>query len=133
MQTDPIADLLTRIRNASSMRHEVVRIPHSRMKEEIVRVLADEGFITGYRVTQQLGTVRKDIEVTLKYGPDNESVIRGLKRVSRPGLRVYAGSRKIPRILNGQGTAILSTSRGVMSGEVSRREKLGGEVLCYVW
>jgi small subunit ribosomal protein S8 len=133
MQTDPIADLLTRIRNASVARHETLKVPYSKIKEKIARVLADEGFIADVRVIKMPNTVKKDIEIELKYGPNNEPVIRGLKRVSRPGLRVYVNHQKIPRILNGLGIAVLSTSKGIKSGEVSRRESLGGEYLCCVW
>jgi small subunit ribosomal protein S8 len=133
MQTDPIADLLTRIRNASSVRHEEVKVPYSKIKEEIVKILGDEGFITGFSVGGVAGTVKKEMKVTLKYSCNDEPVIRGLERVSRPGLRVYVKHQKIPRVLNGLGVAILSTSKGIKSGETSRKENLGGEYLCRVW
>lgn len=133
MQTDPIADMLTRIRNATLARHETVNVPHSNIKEKIIQVIADEGFIGDYRTVSTAATVKKDIEITLKYDSNNESVIRGLKRISRPGLRVYVKQQKIPRVLNGLGVAILSTSKGIKSGETSRKEKLGGEYLCCIW
>ncbi len=133
MQTDPIADLLTRIRNACLVRHETVKVPHSKIKEKIAGVLVEEGFVTDSRVVKILGTVKKEIEITLKYGPNDEAVIRGLKRISRPGLRVYVDHKKIPKVLNGLGIAILSTSKGIKSGEISRKENLGGEYLCCVW
>lgn len=131
--SDPIADLLTRIRNASCVYHEKVRIPYSNTKEEILKVLLYEGYISDYQILGGVGTVKKDLEATLKYGPNNERVIQGLKRVSRPGLRVYVKSQKIPRILNGIGITILSTSKGVKSGEVARKNNIGGEILCNVW
>lgn len=133
MQTDPIADMLTRIRNAILARHETVNVPHSNIKEEIIQVIADEGFISGYRTIIAPASVKKNIEITLKYDPNNASIIRGLKRISRPGLRVYIKKQKIPRVLNGLGIAILSTSKGIKSGEVSRKENLGGEYLCCIW
>ncbi len=133
MQTDPIADLLTRIRNACVVHHETVSAPYSKIKERIAGVLVEEGFASDFRVVDLPGTVKKDIEITLKYSPNNESVIRGLKRISRPGLRVYVDSKKIPKVLNGLGIAILSTSKGIKSGVNSRKENLGGEYLCCVW
>ena len=133
MQTDPIADLITRIRNGSIARHETVKVPYSKIKEKIARVIADEGFVADIRVINMPDTVKKGIEIDLKYGPNNEPVIRGLKRVSKPGLRVYVNHQKIPRILNGLGIVVLSTSKGIKSGEASRKESLGGEYLCSVW
>ena len=129
--TDPVADLLTRIRNAQRAGHEQVEIPGSKLKLEIVKILAQEKFIRGYQFIsdEQQGIIR----VYLKYGAKREPVVTQLKRVSKPGLRVYAAADKIPRPLNGMGIAILSTSRGVMPDREARRQRVGGEVLCYVW
>jgi len=131
MMTDPVADLLTRIRNASRAEHEKVDIPASKLKVKITELLKDEGFIKNYRLMEddKQGTLR----VYLKYGAGNEKIISGLVRVSRPGRRVYVSKDKIPSILGGMGVAILSTSRGVMSDRESRKQQLGGEVLAYVW
>jgi len=131
MMTDPIADLLTRIRNASRAEHEKVDIPSSKLKVKVTELLKDEGFIKNYRVIEddKQGVLR----VYLKYGVGNEKIISGLVRVSRPGRRVYVTKDKIPSILGGMGVAILSTSRGVMSDRESRKQQLGGEVLAYVW
>ncbi len=129
--SDPIADLLTRIRNASRAEHEKVDIPASKLKVKITELLKDEGFIKNYRLIEdeKQGVLR----VYLKYGVGNEKMISGLVRVSRPGRRVYVGKDKIPSILGGMGVAILSTSRGVMTDRESRKQQLGGEVLAYVW
>ncbi len=131
MMTDPIADMLTRIRNANQALLDRVDIPGSKLKVEIARLLRDEGFIRSYRVLQdqKQGVLR----VYMKYGPNNLRVVKGLRRVSRPGLRVYANAAKIPRVQNGLGVAILSTSQGVMTGEEARARSVGGEVLAYVW
>jgi small subunit ribosomal protein S8 len=131
MTSDPIADLLTRIRNASRAEHEKVDIPASKLKVKITELLKDEGFVKNYRLIedQKQGVLR----VYLKYGAGNEKMISGLVRVSRPGRRVYVGKDKIPTILGGMGVAILSTSRGVMTDRESRRQQVGGEVLAYVW
>lgn len=129
--TDPIADLLTRIRNANQMRYNEVVIPSSNMKLEIVKILEREGFIASYKIEKS--EVQDNIIVTLKYGKNKERVISGLKRISKPGLRVYAKAEEIPTVLNGLGIAILSTSKGVMTGKEARKENLGGEVLAYVW
>jgi small subunit ribosomal protein S8 len=131
MMSDPIADLLTRIRNASRAEHEKVDIPASKLKVKITELLKDEGFIKNYRLIEddKQGVLR----VYLKYGTGNEKMISGLVRVSRPGRRVYVTKDKIPSILGGMGVAILSTSRGVMSDRDSRKQQLGGEVLAYVW
>lgn len=131
MTSDPIADLLTRIRNASRAEHEKVDIPASKLKVKITELLKDEGFIKNYRLIEdeKQGVLR----VYLKYGAGNEKMISGLVRVSRPGRRVYVGKDKIPTILGGMGCAILSTSRGVMTDRESRRQQVGGEVLAYVW
>lgn len=130
VMTDPIADLFTRIRNANQMRHEKVTIPHSNVKTEIARILLEEGFITGYSVE---GDLKKNLIVELKYGKSNERVITGIKRVSKPGLRVYAKCEDLPRVLNGLGLAIVSTSKGIMSDKQARKENVGGEVIAYVW
>lgn len=128
--TDPIADMLTRIRNGIQARHETVDIPASKMKQEIARILKEEGYITDYTVT---GDVKKTMTVTLKYGANNEKVISGIKRISKPGLRVYAKSSQLPRVLNGLGIAIISTSDGLMTDKEARAKHAGGEVIAYVW
>ena len=130
--TDPIADMLTRIRNGLSAEHETVVIPASKMKIEIARILKQEGYINGYTVE---GDTAKDktITVELKYGPDNQKVITGLKRISKPGLRVYAKGDNVPRVLNGLGIAIISTSKGLMTDRDARKQNLGGEVVAYGW
>ncbi|MEE0699002.1 MAG: 30S ribosomal protein S8 [Bacilli bacterium] len=129
--TDPIADLLTRIRNANQMRYKEVVVPSSKMKTEIVKILKNEGYITGYKVEK--GEVQDNIIITLKYGQNKERVISGLKRISKPGLRVYAKAEEIPSVLNGLGISIVSTSKGIMTGKEAKKENLGGEVLAYVW
>ena len=130
MVTDPIADMLTRIRNAVQARHDNVVIPSSKEKLEIARILKEEGYITDFTVE---GEDRKNIVVTLKYGKNDEKAITGLKRISKPGLRVYAQADKLPRVLNGLGIAILSTSKGVMTDKEAKAKHVGGEVLAYVW
>ena len=130
IMTDPIADMLTRIRNGVQARHESVEIPANKEKIEIAKILKNEGFITDYSVE---GDVKKTINVTLKYGPNNEKVINGLKRVSKPGLRVYAKVDEVPRVLNGLGIAIISTSHGLMTDKEARAKHVGGEVIAYVW
>lgn len=129
--TDPIADLLTRIRNANQMRYNEVVIPSSNVKLAIVKILKDEGYIENYKVEKN--EVQDNIIVTLKYGKNKERVISGLKRISKPGLRVYAKAEEIPMVLNGLGISIVSTSKGIMTGKEARKENLGGEVLAYVW
>lgn len=129
--TDPIADLLTRIRNANQMRYNEVVVPSSKMKLEIVKILEREGFISGYKIEKN--EVQDNIILTLKYGKNKERVISGLKRISKPGLRVYAKAEEVPTVLNGLGIAIVSTSKGVMTGKEARKENLGGEVLAYIW
>ena len=131
--SDPIADMLTRIRNASNARHADVRIPASRLKLEIARVLKDEGYIATYDVEKPEGSPAEILKIQFKSRPDRQRVITGLKRISRPGLRVYARKTEIPRVLGGLGIAILSTSQGVMSGREALKAGLGGEVLAYVW
>jgi small subunit ribosomal protein S8 len=129
--SDPIADMLTRIRNANLVRHETVEIPASKIKREIAEILKREGFIRDaeYIEDNKQGIIR----IFLKYGANNERVITGLKRISKPGLRVYTKSTEIPRVLGGLGIAILSTSKGLMTDKEARQSKLGGEVICYVW
>lgn len=131
VMTDPIADMLTRIRNASSVKHESVDIPSSKLKVEIARILKDEGFIREYKVIEdgKQGILR----IYLKYTPQKDQVIQGLKRISKPGLRVYANKDEVPRVLGGLGIAILSTSKGVITDKTARQEGVGGEVICYVW
>jgi len=129
--TDPIADLLTRIRNAAKERHEKLEIPASRLKANIVRVLKEEGYIKNFRLMREDG--KPVIKVYLKYSDGGESVIQGIRRVSRPGLRRYAGYQEIPKPLGGAGIAIVSTSKGVLTGQKARLAKLGGEILCEVW
>ena len=130
--TDPIADMLTRIRNGLNAGHETVVIPASKMKVEIARILKQEGYIDNYKVE---GETAKDkvITVELKYGPDNQKVISGLKRISKPGLKVYARKDAVPRVLNGLGTAIISTSKGLMTDRDARKANIGGEVVAYIW
>ena len=130
MMTDPIADMLTRVRNALQARHESVEIPASKEKIEIAKIFKSEGFINDYKVE---GDVKKVLTVTLKYGANNEKIISGLKRISKPGLRVYAKVDSIPRVLNGLGIAIISTSHGLMTDREARAKHVGGEVLAYVW
>ncbi len=129
--TDPIADLLTRIRNANSSRHESVDVPASNMKKAITQILLDEGYIKDFQVIEdgKQGVIR----ITLKYSPNKEKVISGIKRVSKPGLRIYAGAAELPRVLKGLGIAIISTSKGVMTDKEARKQNIGGEVLAFVW
>ena len=129
--TDPIADMLTRLRNANSVSHERVEIPGSKIKRAIAEVLKEEGFIKDYTFTEN--SKQGIITVVLKYGPQREKVISGLKRISKPGLRQYAKHTEIPRVLGGLGIAIISTSKGIMSDKQARKAGLGGEVIAYVW
>ena len=129
--TDPIADLLTRIRNASSAKHETVEVPASQMKKAIVQILFDEGYIKKFEVIED--NRQGVIKIWLKYGEGKKQVISGLKRVSKPGLRVYANKEDMPRVLKGLGIAIVSTSKGIMTDKQARRENVGGEVLAFVW
>ncbi|WP_106793102.1 30S ribosomal protein S8 [Aquimarina sp. Aq78] len=132
MNTDPIADYLTRIRNANSAQHRVVEIPASKVKKEITKILFDQGYILSYKFEDN--TTQGTIKIALKYDKlTKEPVIKELQRISKPGLRKYAGSNDIPRILNGLGVAIVSTSHGVMTGKRAKHENVGGEVLCYVY
>ena len=125
--TDTIADMLTRIRNANAMRYTDVSVPASKMKIELARILKEEGFINDYKIEG------RTLTVTLKYADKKERVITGLKRISKPGLRVYANCSELPRVLNGLGIAIISTSKGIMTDKEARKENIGGEVLAYIW
>lgn len=129
--TDPIADMLTRIRNANTAKHETVDVPASNMKKAIAEILNEEGYIAGYQIIEdgKQGVIR----IALKYGPNKEKVISGLKRVSKPGLRIHAGADELPRVLKGLGIAIVSTSKGVMTDKAARKQHIGGEVLAFVW
>ena len=129
--TDPIADMLTRIRNANSAKHETVDVPASNMKKAIAEILNEEGYIASYQVIEdgKQGVIR----IALKYGPNKEKVISGLKRVSKPGLRIYAGAEELPRVLKGLGIAIVSTSKGIMTDKAARKQNIGGEVLAFIW
>ena len=131
VMTDPIADMLTRIRNASSVKHETVDIPGSKFKVELARILKEEGFIREYKFIED--EKQGNLRVFLKYGAAKERVITGIKRISKPGLRVYANKEEVPRVLGGLGIAILSTSGGVMTDKQARSTGVGGEVICYVW
>ena len=130
-RTDPIADMLTRIRNANVVKHETVDVTASNMKKELARILLEEGFIRGYDVIEdgKQGIIR----IQLKYGQTGERVISGLKRISKPGMRVYADKHEVPRVLNGLGISIISTSKGILTDRQARKENVGGEVICYVW
>ena len=129
--SDPIADMLTRIRNANTVKHETVDVPASNIKKEIARILLEEGFVKGYDVIEdgKQGIIR----LQLKYGIEGERVISGLKRISKPGMRVYSSKDEIPKVLNGLGVAIMSTSKGILTDKEARKENVGGEVICYVW
>ena len=129
--TDPIADMLTRIRNANSAKHETVDVPVSNMKKSIADILLEEGYIKSYELVDD--GKQGMIHITLKYGANKEKVISGIQRVSKPGLRVYCGYEKLPKVLGGLGIAIISTSKGVMTDKAARNNKIGGEVLAYVW
>ena len=131
MVTDPIADMLTRIRNANAMRYKEVEIPSSKIKVEIAKILKNEGFINDYKIKKN--NVQDVIVLSLKYGENKERVITGLKRISKPGLRVYVKSEEIPKVLNGLGIAIMSTSKGILTGKDAKASNLGGEVIAYIW
>ncbi len=131
MVTDPIADMLTRIRNAVAVGHERVAVPSSKMKVEIAQILKDEGFIDRFEVSE-IGH-RQELELVLRYGPRRRPVIEGIKRVSKPGHRVYRGAKELPRVQGGLGVAVVSTSRGLLPDREARRRRLGGEVVCEVW
>ena len=129
--TDPIADMLTRIRNANTVKHETVDVPASNIKKEIVRILLEEGFVRGYDVIEdeKQGIIR----IQLKYGQSGERVIQGIKRISKPGMRGYTNAYEVPKVLNGLGISIISTSKGILTDRQARKENVGGEVICYVW
>ena len=129
--TDPIADMLTRVRNASSVQHDTVDIPASNIKKEIARILLEEGYIKGYDVIEdgKQGLIR----MQLKYGKNGEKVITGIKKISKPGMRVYADRNNVPRVLNGIGISVISTSKGIVTDKQARELGVGGEVICYVW
>ena len=131
MVTDPIADMLTRIRNANQMKNATVSMPTSKVKVEIARILKEEGFIVDYKTKKN--NVQDVLVLSLKYGENKERVITGLKRISKPGLRVYAGAEEIPHVLNGLGIAIISTPKGVMTDKLARKNNVGGEVIAYIW
>jgi small subunit ribosomal protein S8 len=130
--TDPIADMLTRIRNANVAMHEEVQMPSSKLKEALAEVLRREGYIHGYQVAAVDGPGRM-LTIDMKYSPDRERVIRGLRRVSKAGLRVYTKAERVPRVQGGLGMAVLSTSKGLMTDQEARRRRIGGEILCFVW
>ena len=130
--SDPIADMLTRIRNANTAKHDKVNVPASKMKISIAEILLKEGYIKNFELVD--AGAAKDIVITLKYGKDkNEKILTGLKRISKPGLRVYANSEELPKVLGGLGTAIISTNKGVITDKEARKQKVGGEVLCFIW
>ncbi len=131
VMTDPIADMLTRIRNANDAKHPTVTMPASNIKKAIAEILLNEGYIKGYRYIED--ELQGSIEVTLKYGENESKVIAGIKRISKPGLRIYAAKDEVPKVLNGLGIAIISTSKGIMTDRAARAAGVGGEVLCYVW
>jgi small subunit ribosomal protein S8 len=131
VQTDPIADMLARVRNANRALHDRVEMPTSRVKEEIARLLKQEGYITDYRVKE--GGSFNTLEIELKYGPSRERIITDLKRVSRPGRRVYTGTDDLPRVMGGMGVAIMSTSRGMLTARDASLQGIGGEVVCHIW
>ncbi len=128
--SDPIADMLTRIRNGQSAGLEIIEMPASRLKSDIAKILKEEGYVTDYETE---GDAKKVLRIALKYNAENKPVIRGIRRESKPGLRKFCGSKDVPRVLGGLGVAIISTSSGVMSGVEARRRKLGGEIICSVW
>jgi small subunit ribosomal protein S8 len=131
--TDPIADMLTRIRNANTAFHDQVQMPSSKLKESLAKILEREGYIAGFSVRQDPGKPAKTLTIQMKYTPERQRTISGLRRVSKPGLRVYSNSTQVPRVLGGLGVAVLSTSRGLMTDREARKAKVGGEVLCFVW
>ena len=133
--TDPIADMLTRVRNANSAYHDSVRMPHSKIKTHIAEILQQEGYIAGWKVSdvERDGSTFKQLQIDLKYGPNRERSIAGVRRVSKPGLRVYAKSTGLPKVLGGLGIAIISTSQGLLTDREAHRNRIGGEVVAYVW
>ena len=133
MNTDPIADMLTRIRNANMVSHLDVEMPSSKLKVELAKLLKSEGYITDYSVDQKEGSAYKTLKIVLKYDDNSKPVITNLQRVSRPGLRTYAKSKNIPQVLGGMGVAIISTSKGLLTDRKAKKANLGGEILCYIW
>jgi small subunit ribosomal protein S8 len=133
MMTDPVADMLTRVRNANIAMHDDVRMPSSKLKEALAAVLQKEGYIEGFTVTDDAGRPGRVLTITMKYTPERKRTISGIRRVSKPGLRIYRKADKIPRVLGGLGVAVLSTSKGLMTDREARKAGVGGEVLCYVW
>jgi small subunit ribosomal protein S8 len=131
--TDPIADMLTRIRNANIAMHDEVSMPASKLKVALAEVLQSEGYIDGFGAVENAGKPGKTLTISMKYSPERQRVISGIKRVSKPGLRVYSKNNEIPRVLGGLGVAVLSTSNGLITDRAARKAKVGGEVLCYVW
>lgn len=131
--TDPVADMLTRIRNANTAMHDTVRMPSSKVKEALAAILQREGYIDGYTVQDDPGRPGRVLEITMKYSPDRSRTISGIRRISKPGLRVYSKADKLPRVLGGLGVAVLSTSQGLMTDREARQRRMGGEILCYVW
>ncbi len=131
--TDPIADMLTRIRNANVAMHDQVRMPSSKLKEALAAILQREGYIQGFSVQDSLGRPGRTLEIDMKYAADRSRTISGVRRISKPGLRVYTGADKVPRVLGGLGVAVLSTSHGLMTDREARQRRVGGEILCYVW
>jgi small subunit ribosomal protein S8 len=131
--TDPIADMLTRIRNANIAMHDTVRMPSSKVKESLAGILQKEGYIEGFNVADDPGRPGRTLEITMKYTPDRSRTISGIRRISKPGLRVYTKADKLPRVLGGLGVAVVSTSQGLMTDREARQRRVGGEVLCYVW
>ena len=133
MMTDPIADMLTRIRNANVAMHDQVRMPSSKQKEALATLLKSEGYIEDFSVTDDPGRPGGVLMVTMKYSPERKRTISGLRRVSKPGLRVYTPAAKVPRVLGGLGVAVLSTSKGLLTDREARKQRIGGEILCFVW
>jgi small subunit ribosomal protein S8 len=131
--TDPIADMLTRIRNANTAMHDTVRMPSSKLKESLAAILLREGYIEGYNVADDPGRPGRILDITMKYTPERARTISGIRRISKPGLRVYTKADKLPRVLGGLGVAVLSTSQGLMTDREARQRRVGGEILCYVW
>lgn len=131
--TDPIADMLTRVRNANTAMHDTVRMPSSKLKESIAKILESEGYIEGFEVSSDTSRPGRVLEIRLKYSPERKRTISGIKRISKPGLRVYAKRDRLPRVLGGLGIAILSTSRGLVTDKQAAKQGIGGEILCYVW
>ncbi len=131
--TDPISDMLTRLRNANIAMHDTAKMPSSKLKEALARILEREGYIDGFSVTDDAGRPGRVLEIRLKYTPERERTISGLRRISKPGLRVYTKADRLPRVLGGLGVAVLSTSSGLMTDREARQRRVGGEILCYVW